>query len=213
MNIQAILDDPVSSFLLTTNGELNDIVIGVPHHSPLGRSELPCIEHKEADENTGLLGYYIACLLNCHCIIACNYFIDSNKSKGSDYFKKIHSLMPKILVEIHGHGGKSAKFDIEISSGARQRNNWSQDIASRLANKLKLLPLLQEYTISGDFQAIHFKALKSVSITTTEWIAFHIELPKSIRESKSKYFLFCESLAEVLKELLSEFDKLKEGEM
>ncbi len=55
MNIQAILDDPVSSFLLTTNGELNDIVIGVPHHSPLGRSELPCIEHKEADENTGLL--------------------------------------------------------------------------------------------------------------------------------------------------------------
>lgn len=210
MNIPAILDSPDISLLLVTVGESNDIIIGVPHHSPLGVTELPCDEHKDADENAGFLGYYIARLLNCPCIIACNYFIDSNKSLESDYFKKINSLKPKMLVEIHGHGGKSAKFDIEISSGAQENNFWSIELSNRLKKKLKSLPLLQEYSISGDFQSIYFQATKTASITSSKWIAFHIELPRSIRKSKSKASLFCESLADVLAELLLEFNSLKE---
>ncbi len=212
MHIETILDDPATSILIATSGKVRDIVIGVPHHAPLGITELPCEEHRDADENAGLLGYYLARLLNCPSIIACNYFVDPNKYKDSDYFKRIQSWKPKVLTEIHGHGGKSAKFNIEISSGSLERNFWSKELAERLSKKLAGVSSLQNYTLSGDFEAIHFQATKSSSITEKEWVAFHIELPKEIRESKSRYLLFCELLAEALKEILSEFDKLKKSQ-
>lgn len=190
MQIETLLDDSENSLLIITSGDLKDVVIGVPHHAPLGVVKLPCEEHSEADENAGLLGYYIARLLNCPSVIACNYFIDPNKSENSDYIKRIQSWKPKILTEIHGHGGKSAKFDIEISSGSPEKNCWSKELARRLNDKFVNKPLLEGYTMSGDFNAIKFKAGKSISIKTTEWIAFHIELPKSIRELEVNIFFF-----------------------
>lgn len=213
MFIETILDDRANSLLIATPGKVKEIVIGVPHHAPLGVSELPCQEHPAADENTGFLGYYLSRLLDCPAIIACNYFFDPNKHKDSDYFRRIRSWKPKILAEIHGHAGNSAKFDIEISSGSRERNFWSKELAERLGKKLAGAPALQGYTLSGDFNAIHFKATRSLSIVEGAWIGFHIELPKSIRVSRSRYTLFCELLAETLQEILAKFDELKESQI
>jgi hypothetical protein len=211
MDIEMLLDDSENSFLIITPGEVEDVAIGVPHHAPLGTTKLPCEQHRVADENAGYLGYYTARLLGCPSVIACNYFIDANKASDSDYFKKIQSLKPKMLIEIHGHAGISAKFDIEISSGSPERNRWSTELAERLGKKLSNAPLLQGYTLSGDFGAIHFQASKSASVISQEWIPFHIELPKSIRASRSTYFLFCELLAETIKGMLSDFNKLKKA--
>ena len=206
--IEKILNDTGNYALLVTPGEIEEVVIGVPHHAPLGVGHLPCKEHPYADENAGLVGYELARLLNCKSIIACNSPIDPNKSKDSDYCQKILAWKPTFLVEIHGHGGLSAKFDIEISSGNSIRNFWSKEMAKRLRTKLSSLPLLYEYTISGDINKIYFKARKSFTITVDEWIAFHIELPKSIRASKEKYSLFCKALAETISELLASYNEL-----
>ncbi|PZN83002.1 MAG: hypothetical protein DM484_05490 [Candidatus Methylumidiphilus alinenensis] len=201
MQIEKTLSDTQKNLLLIS-GEINDVVIGVPHHAPLGVTNLPCKEHPDADENAGYLGYEIACLLNCNCIIACNYDVNPNGSEDTEYSKKILSWMPKFLIEIHGHGGKSAKFDIEISSGSEKNNNFSLKLAEYLRLKFSGLPLLKQYTISGDFKKIHFKATRSFTIQRNEWISYHIELPKSIRQSKEEYLLFCKYLAEAVKELL-----------
>ena len=205
---EKILNDPENYALLITQGEVREVVIGVPHHAPLGVGHLPCKEHPYADENAGLVGYELARLLNCKSIIACNSPIDPNKHKGSEYCQKILVWKPKFLVEIHGHGGLSAKFDIEISSGSSAKNFWSKGMAKRLRTKLSAIPLLHEYTLSGDINEIYFKAKKSFTITANEWIAFHIELPKSIRESQERYSLFCVSLAETIRELLASYDEL-----
>lgn len=212
MFVEMLLDDPNNSHLTFISGALADIVIGVPHHAPLGISQLPCKEHPDADENAGFLGYYVSRLLNCHSIIACNYFIDSNKDKNSDYCRKILSLKPKILVEIHGHGGNSAEFDIEKSSGSQEKDFWSQEMAGRLQTGFSRVPLLQSYTLSGDFTKIYFKAKNSFTITTHEWVSFHIELPRSIRQSKSQYVPYCEVLAETMGSLLTDFDKILESQ-
>jgi len=142
--------------------------------------------------------------LNCCSVIACNYFIDPNKSTETDYYKKIKSWNPRFLIEIHGHGSRSANYDIEISSGKADRNNWSKKLAEKLRIQMALTTSLQKYKISGDFNKIYFKATKTATINTDEWIPFHIELPKSIRAKKSKYILFCETLAENIEEILSE---------
>jgi len=202
MLIEAILDDPINSYLLFTSGVTAEIVIGVPHHAPLGVSQLPCKEHPDADENAGFLGYYVSQLLDCPCIVACNYFIDSNKDKNSDYFKMIDSVKPKILIEIHGHGSSFAKFDIEISSGSQEKIIWSMAMATKLNNKMKNIPLLRDYSLSGDFSKIYYKAQKSLTITSSDWVAFHIELPKLLRQSKSQYVPFSELLTETANEVL-----------
>jgi hypothetical protein len=207
-HIEKILNDIENYALLISQGEVREVVIGVPHHAPLGVSNLPCKEHPYADENAGVLGYEVARLLNCSSIIACNSPIDPNKNKDSEYCKKILAWKPKFLIEIHGHGGNSAKFDIEISSGSTTKNFWSQQMAERIRAKLFTRPQFLGYTLSGDINQIYFKAKNSYTITTDEWVAFHIELPKSIRESKDKYSLFCESLAETISELLLSYDKL-----
>ena len=209
MKIDELLNNPKDSLLIVTDGEVKDIVIGVPHHSPLGVEKLRCKNDRNSDENAGFLGYLIAQGLNCNSIIACNYFIDANKSTGSDYLKRIDFWNPKILTEIHGHGGKSAKFDIEISSGSIEGNLWSKEMANRLSKKISSIPCLNVYKISGDFNAINFKAKDTFSINTTKWVSFHIELPKSIRESDSLYVPFCNSLVEVLNEILADYDELE----
>jgi hypothetical protein len=212
MHIETILDDPTTSMLIIVPGKNADIVIGVPHHAPSGVSELPCEQHRDADENAGLLGYYLSRLLDCKCVIACNYILDSNKDKSTDYFKIIHYSKPKLLIEIHGHGGVSANYDIEISSGSKKRNTWSTELADNLRRNIARISGLENYTVSGDYDKIYFKASKSITIVEEAWISFHIELPKSIREFRSRYTLFCETLAESLIALLEEYDKLSKYE-
>ena len=208
--IEKILNHTENYALLITPGKVQEVVIGVPHHAPLGVGHLPCKEHPYADENAGLVGYELARLLNCRSIIACNSPIDPNKHRDSKYCQKILAWQPMFLVEIHGHGGVSAKFDIEISSGSSTKNFWSKEMAKRLRTKLSAIPLLHGYTLSGDINEIYFKAKKSFTITSNEWIAFHIELPKSIRASNDVYSLFCVSLAETIRELLASYDELLE---
>jgi hypothetical protein len=212
MNTELLLECEDKSILIIEDRDRKEIVIAAPHHAPLGVAELPCTAHKDADENAGVLGYYTASLLNCCSVIACNYFLDVNKAKESDYFKKIQLWKPDILVEIHGHGGNSAKFDIEISSGSINRNIWSQELAKKLTSKLSTVVSLQKLTISGDLKKIYFKAKKTLTITTKDWVAFHIELPITIRAEKSNYIVFCETLAEALSEILENYEELKKLE-
>ena len=100
MTIETFLNDPVNSYLIYIPGKNTDVMIGVPHHAPLGIQHLPCESHPTSDENTGFIGYRLAQLLDCPCLIAGNYFIDPNKYKSSDYFKKIEEVSPKFLIEI-----------------------------------------------------------------------------------------------------------------
>jgi hypothetical protein len=207
MSTETILENSFNSILISEERERKDVVIAVPHHAPLGVAELPCKEHKDADENAGFLGYYTARLLNCHFVIACNYFIDPNKTRETDYFKILKHWKPKYVIEIHGHGSNSARYDIEISSGKPDRSELSENLANRLKGEIAKTNYLKDYSISGEFSSIYFKATKSASISTDEWIPFHIELPKSIRSEKSKYLLFCEILAKSMSNLIDEFDK------
>jgi len=200
-----VLQDPDSTVLLIERRKTSDIVIGVPHHAPLGKETLPCPNHNNSDENAGTLGRYLATLLDCHSVIACNYFLDPNKAEDTDYFRILKEWMPIMHVEIHGHGGKSAEFDIEISSGSENMTVWSEDLSERLAKQIAEVPSLRHYSISGKFTEIVLKATKSRTITSNKWLAIHLELPKSLRASKSQYICFCEALATALLEILARY--------
>ena len=198
MSIEVLLNDPVNSYMIFIPGASTDVVIGAPHHAPLGVPNLPCESHPSSDENSGWIAYHLAHRLDCPCVIAGNYFLDANKHKDSDYFRKIEAVKPKILIEIHGQGSGSARYDIEISSGSLEKSAWSQEMAERLSSAFASHPVLRSYFICGDFRKIFFKAQKSVSINTNEWLAFHIELPQRLREAESQYILFCEMLEKIV---------------
>lgn len=202
MTIEMLLNDPVNSYLIFIPGRNTDVMIGVPHHAPLGVQNLPTESHPTSDENTGFIGYRLAQTLDCPCVIAGNYFIDPNKFKSSDYYKKIEAITPKYLIEIHGHASQSALFDIEISSGSPDKSSLSKKFADQLSIELYRHPTLLNYTISGDFEQIHFRATKSLTINTDQWTAFHIELPQKLREDQNQYFLLGESLEKIIREML-----------
>jgi hypothetical protein len=201
MAIETFLNDPVNSYLIYIPGKNTDVMIGVPHHAPLGVQHLPCESHPTSDENTGFIGYRLAQMLDCPCLIAGNYFIDPNKYKSSDYFKKIEAIRPRFLIEIHGHAGRSAHFDIEISAGSLDKSVLSENLANQLSSAFSVYPSLRNYTISGDFFQIHFRATKSLTINTDQWTAFHIELPQKLREDQHQYNQFCESLEKIIRAL------------
>jgi len=198
MTIETFLNDPVNSYLIYIPGKNTNVMIGVPHHAPLGVQHLPCESHPTSDENTGFIGYRLAQMLDCPCLIAGNYFIDPNKYKSSDYFKKIEEISPRFLIEIHGHAGQSAHFDIEISSGSLDKSALSEKIADQLSIAFSKYPMLRNYTISGNFVQIHFRATKSLTINTDQWTAFHIELPQKLREDRHQYHQLCESLENII---------------
>jgi hypothetical protein len=208
MNVENLLEFRDQSLLIIEERDNKEAVIAVPHHAPLGVEELPCKEHKIADENAGLLGLYTAKNLECCLIIACNYFLDSNKNVTSDYFNKIMKWAPKLLIEIHGHGSRSARYDIEISSGNSKRNKWSIEMANRLEKKMGMDSNLQQYSISGDFNNIYFKASLTKTINSDNWTPFHIELPKSLRAEKKQYQPFCEFLSQSVIEILQNYDQI-----
>lgn len=180
------------AILMIQKRDCTDIVVGVPHHAPAGQKTLPCPEHTDADENAGFLGRFLAEELNCCSIIACNYNIDSNKSDRSDYTSQILRWNPKVLIEIHGHGGKRADNLIEISSGSIDREQYSMKLSRSLNDFIKNEPefekLKEKVQAIGEFKNLNYKASKTITITDRRWIAYHIELPPVLRKNDNDGF-------------------------
>ena len=202
MSIEWLLNEPINSYLYYMPGTNEQVLVAAPHHASVEVSTLPCASHPNSDENTGWIAYQLASLLKCSCLIAGNYYLDANKYKTTDYYRKIESVQPKILIEIHGHGSVSAKFDIEISSGSREKSPLSQKMANKLTEAFSNHTSLRNYTISGDFDQIHLRATKSLTINTSEWTAYHIELPFKLRKDPKQYTLLCKHLKTIILELL-----------
>jgi hypothetical protein len=175
-----------ASILLIEERERKDILIGAPHHSVGGVKYLPCVEHPDADENSGLIARQIAETLKLSSLIACNYKVDPNKNLRTDYSMQIAQWTPKFLIEIHGHGAKSISDNlIEISAGSLTRNDFSKLVASILQTKLSSNDGLKKYVALGDFSKLHFKGTKSATIVDERWMALQIELPPSLRLNPS----------------------------
>ena len=172
------LSDKFNPLLLTDIVSDSKIVVGVPHHAPRGISRMLC--DRNADENAGYLGSYLAQELNCSCIIASRYFFDPNKEKGSDYFRFIENLNPDLVIEVHGHGSRNAAFDVEISSGPYDPE-YAKGFAENLLKKTSAIDQLANLSISGDYQKIYFTAQYSETVTDKRWHTLHIELPRSLR--------------------------------
>jgi hypothetical protein len=206
MDADELLEITDLSLLMIVDRPKKSIVVGVPHHAPAGKETLPCLEHQEADENTGYLGNYLAERLNCCCIIACNYPVDSNKYFRSDYSMQIAAWNPKVLVEIHGHSGKKARASIEISTGGGGNEVHAKALAERLDASFRTSEALQKFTVCGDYEQLYYKAAHAVTITGGRWIGYHIELPPNLRKivegmdgkpPKAGY-AFCDALADAL---------------
>jgi hypothetical protein len=209
MNPESLLEITELSLLLIEDRPKKNIVVGVPHHAPAGKETLPCLEHQEADENTGFLGYYLAERLRCCSVIACNYPVDSNKFFRSDYSMQIAAWNPKVLVEIHGHNGKKARSNIEISSGAGGTAGFAKALADRLAGAFSGSDALRKFTVSGDYEQIYYKAGAAVTINDGRWVGYHIELPLNLRKMIEGLegrppragYEFCDVLAEALRQI------------
>ncbi len=207
MDIQSQLADKENEHLIVVNADAADLVIGVPHHAPLGMTYLPTPNQRDSDENAGYIGYQIAQALHCTCVIACNARFDPNKSAATPYYKAIAALQPRILVEIHGHGGEKAHFNIEISCGNINNNKSSTKLAGYLRTGMRGNPSFKEFTLSGDFELIHYRASQTITINTEQWIAFHVELPKKIRGSRELYEPFSAVLADAIRQVVSELEE------
>jgi hypothetical protein len=192
--------------LLVENRRNNKIVIGAPHHAPGGIVTLPCEEHRDSDENTGIIARRVAEKLNVCSIIACNYQVDANKSLGTDYSIQIIKWEPKYLIEIHGHGGKSTnpKNCIEISAGSIGKNGLSIKFACNLKKKFEANPNFESIPVKGDFNEIHFKAENTATITSGNWEALHIELPPNLRKNGNDLPSNINEFIDILSETISE---------
>lgn len=208
MSGELMLESTNTSLLIIETRRCTDIVVGVPHHAPAGVDQLPCPEHKDSDENAGFLGHYLAERLDACSVIACNYPVDVNKYFRTDYCMQIASWNPKVLVEIHGHGGVNANSDIEISSGTAN-NVYSETLASQLHGKLSTIKGLDSYSICGTHSKLGLAARDAVTVNDGRWLSYHIELPKAIRKPSGTGtgkppdvgYRFCDALAEVLTEI------------
>jgi len=183
INPEAILESKKTTLLVEKRAKTR-IVIGSPHHAPVGVEHLPCKEHPDSDENAGIIARRIAENIRASSIIACNYHIDANKSLGTDYSLQIINWNPKYLIEIHGHSGRKtkAKNEIEISSGSIEQNDLSVKFASKLQEKLSMAPGLNQIPVNGNFKELYFRASNTATITSGRWKALHIELPPILRK-------------------------------
>ncbi|PID27909.1 MAG: hypothetical protein CSB55_06930 [Candidatus Cloacimonadota bacterium] len=194
-----ILQIKDQSILLFNERENTDIIIAAPHHTPFGAPYMPCEKLRPGDEGVGFIVKKTANILNCSSVIASNYFIDSNKFEDSDYFKIIKRNNLRLLTEIHGHGSKSARYDIEISAGSFEKNEISMKFAELLRKKMKG-SLLEKFTVCGDWRKIYFTAQYTKTVNTSLWNAIHAELPWSIRGIPENAELFSEIAAETIRE-------------
>lgn len=183
-----------TSILISKINSRSDIVIGVPHHTPLGTYMMPCESHKYGDQNTGYIGFDLSKNLNSNFLCACNYFIDSNKKYDnnlSDYYKALEKCNPRYLVEIHGHGIEHCGDDIEISSGCKNDEvhalRLKEEIIAVIDKRAKedrdskKVQELKNLNINAEFDKIHYKAARSSTIIDNRWISYHIELPLILR--------------------------------
>ena len=204
MNITEQLTHPSKSFLIVEKREGSDIVIGAPHHAPAGVDTLPC--GRDADENTGYLAYYLSEKLRATCVIAVNGKVDPNKSPGTNYSKAIRARCPGLLVEIHGHGGKRARADVEVSAGSRKKEHHAKRLVNSLREYLLRNDNINDLSVSGTWDFIYFKASRTATITGNDWLGLHIELPPLLRlqggtkQPPVEGYLFCEALAKALEE-------------
>jgi hypothetical protein len=182
MDAEALLELGSPSLLVIEERTRREIVVGVPHHAPAGKAGLPCLEHQESDENAGYLGRYLAEKLRCCSVIACNYTIDSNKYFRSDYSMQIASWNPKALIEIHGHNGRKAKHDIEISSGGSGSERHAGRLADALTAAFQATDELRNVTVCGEYDGLYYKASDAVTLSDGRWIGYHIELPPRLRK-------------------------------
>ena len=197
------LDSIESKFLIQTRYDRN-IIVGVPHHAPVGVDKLPCGRY--SDENTGYLGQYLAEKLRCCSIIACNYTIDVNKSMDNEYVQQVLQWDPKVYVEIHGHKRKRSKNDIEITCGSLERNEYSLTLAEKLQEKCRNDNELKWLKICGDFETIFFKARTAKTMQHNGWLGILLELPPELRYIKGQKggqppkigYKFCDYLVESL---------------
>lgn len=197
---EKVLFEKKASILLIEFRERKDIIIGAPHPTIGGVKNMPCPQHPDGDENTGIIARRLAEKLKSSSIIACNYQIDPNKNLQTDYAKQIINWKPKFLIEIHGHGAKKIDDNcIEISSGSIERNEFSKSFATTLKEKFIDHKILYSYKIYGDFSQIHFQASQTATIIDNRWISFHIELPPSLRlNNKTQLPKFIDDLVEKL---------------
>jgi len=204
-----MLESTEPSLLIIEARACQDIVVGVPHHAPAGKASLPCPGHPNSDENAGFLGRYLAETLNCCSIIACNYTVDVNKYFRTDYSMQIAYWNPKVLVEIHGHGGSRAHSDIEISSGGPHNDRFSKPIAEMLQTAFSTLQELKGLSVCGEYSKLFFTASSTVTISDGRWVPYHIELPPLLRKPLNSAsgkppavgYQFCDILANLLKEI------------
>jgi len=207
MDVLKKLESTERSLLIAEKRKRLDLVIGVPHHAPAGTPTLPCPEHSDSDENTGIIGRHLAERLDSCSIIACNSTIDVNKHLDSDYSKQIIEWNPNILVEIHGHGKVRSKYDVEISCGSAEQSIYSEELAAIVNRITKRNPDLFDISVCGRFSDIYFKATKTLTITDPRWLAYHIELSSILRKPGNEQpgyptalgYKFCDCLADALK--------------
>lgn len=206
---ELMLESTESSFLIIEARKRKDIVVGVPHHAPVGISTLPCPEHTDADENAGFIGRYVAEKLDCRSLIACNYTTDENKFFKTDYTMQIANWNPKVLIEIHGHGAVKAKSDIEISSGSSDNDKFSKLLADKLLKSFAASPNLNNIKVCGEYDKIYFKASTAVSFSDDRWVSYHIELPPNLRKPAGNApgkppeigYEFCQFLVKAIQEI------------
>ena len=209
MRAEHMLKFTEPSILIIEERSCKDIVVGVPHHAPAGKATLPCPEHKDSDENAGFLGRYLAEKLRCCSIIACNYTVDVNKFFRTDYTMQISRWNPKVLIELHGHGGAKAKSDIEISSGGSDNDRFSSVLAEKLLSAFSSRKNLKDLSVCAEYKKLYYKASDAITVSDGRWVAYHIELPPKLRiapgEARGKPpkmgYEFCKVLAKLIQDI------------
>ena len=210
MDAHATLQSTQHDFLVVEERSRSDIVIGAPHHAPAGQPRLPCPEHSDSDENTGIIGRRLADQLDCCSVIASNATIDPNKHPDSDYARQIAAWAPRVLIEIHGHGKVRTPYDVEISCGSGGDTAHAEKLAAAIHRRISSEAAFADVTVCGRFSDIYFRATKTLTITDPRWLAYHIELSSRLRKPATGRagpptdwaYRFCDHLAAALKEAL-----------
>jgi hypothetical protein len=210
MDANATLQSTQHALLIVEERSRSDVVIGVPHHAPAGQPRLPCPEHSDSDENVGFLGRRLAERLDCCSVIACNATIDPNKHLDSDYTRQIAAWRPHILIEIHGHGKVRTPYDVEISCGSDDDTGHAEKLAAAILRRISAQAEFVDVTVCGRFSDIYFRATRTLTITDTRWLAYHIELSSRLRKPAAgltgpptdRAYRFCDHLAATLRETL-----------
>ncbi len=121
------------SLTLLEHGSEPRVVLGVPHHAPVGVERI-ALERpggsRIADENAVL--YALVCFtalaqhgVGCRLVVASQARDhDPNKDDGSPYCRAALATPARLLIECHGAGAR-APHDLELSAG---RNRWARPL-------------------------------------------------------------------------------------